>query len=284
MATTTHFVVILVLHFLVWIFIGRNQSNNNCSTSLLRPGLQSSFQAAVSGVECNSEGTGAPEGSSNNSNICGPPLTYTGSFDFTFEPTRELMSFRDGVLGKYSFPDTGTVVNPYGGSDTEEGVQCTRMVHSHASLQDDWFRHDCTALVFAQIGNESFNGLRFNQAWRLRRRLYNSQGVPEPSGFFKVPGHENGRVRLAEKMGPFLQHLPAIEEYCFKRLKERGILPPEAVPPVRGAPRPRGLGDVVVMVVNEGEMDLLANLACSLERYLLLNGLVVSISKLYASV
>lgn len=61
-------------------------------------------------------------------------------------------------------------------------------------------------------------------------------------------GHEKGRSRLIEKMGPFIQHLPLIEAHFADTLRAWGKQPGD---------------DIVLMVMNEGEMDLLLNLACS---------------------
>jgi hypothetical protein len=69
-----------------------------------------------------------------------------------------------------------------------------------------------------------------------------------PTGFFKRTGHLNGRVRLVEKMRPFLQHLPAVKKIFSDTLSQWGKMPGD---------------DIILMVVNEGELDLLLNFACS---------------------
>jgi hypothetical protein len=178
---------------------------------------------------------------------------YVVNFDIKFVSTNSVVSYRDGVLVQMEYPDTSMLINPY------ESQSCQKLVQTFASTEiDSYFEHDCSAVMFINTTN-TYNQLRFNSRWKLRRHLYS--GGLEPAGYFKVTGHGKGRNRLLEKLGPFLTNLRSIEEYVFAKLVVRGILPTDA----RLDDRRRGRGEVTVMVVNEGEMDLLANLACSLE-------------------
>jgi hypothetical protein len=68
------------------------------------------------------------------------------------------------------------------------------------------------------------------------------------SGFFSKPGNLKGRKRFAEKLKPLLASLEEVEKEMDELLLERGI---------------RRGDDVVVMVLNEGEMDLFMNFVCS---------------------
>lgn len=68
------------------------------------------------------------------------------------------------------------------------------------------------------------------------------------AGFFSKPGNFKGRHRFIDKMSPLLASLTEVESEMDQLLLERGIK--------------RG-DDVVVMVVNAGEMDLFMNFACS---------------------
>lgn len=68
------------------------------------------------------------------------------------------------------------------------------------------------------------------------------------SGFFLKPGNLKGRNRFAQKLQPLLASLAEVEKEMDELLLERNI---------------RRGDDVVVMVVNEGEMDLFMNFVCS---------------------
>jgi hypothetical protein len=72
------------------------------------------------------------------------------------------------------------------------------------------------------------------------------------SGFFIKPGNLKGRLRFAEKLKPLLSALSDVEKEMDDLLLSRHL--------------PRG-ADVVVMVVNEGEMDLFMNFVCSCQAH-----------------
>ena len=72
-----------------------------------------------------------------------------------------------------------------------------------------------------------------------------------PTGFFREPPQKQGRKRMAEKMLPFLTNFDGsegIDVMLRKELSFHGI---------------KAGDDLIVMVVNEGEIDLFMNFACS---------------------
>jgi len=82
-----------------------------------------------------------------------------------------------------------------------------------------------------------------------------------PQGFFRKVPKENGRLRTKQKLGTFVEYFAEIEkEFDAKLLKHR-IVPGD---------------DLVVMVVNEGEIDLYLNFACSCRLHnISLNNMVI---------
>jgi hypothetical protein len=118
---------------------------------------------------------------------------------------------------------------------------CHTYVNPHVSL-----KQDCFAAVLSQSATYSFNSIRFNKNWKLMRRLNTDND--EPAGFFKKVSHEKGRSRLVEKMGPFVAHLDEVEELFKSILSKWGKSPGD---------------DIILMVLNEGEVDMLLNFACS---------------------
>jgi hypothetical protein len=74
----------------------------------------------------------------------------------------------------------------------------------------------------------------------------------EFTGFFSKPGNQKGRQRFIDKLKPLLASLSEVEKEMDNLLLERNLS--------RGA-------DVVVMVVNEGEMDLYMNFVCSCQAH-----------------
>ena len=71
-------------------------------------------------------------------------------------------------------------------------------------------------------------------------------------------------------IGPFVEHMSEVESYLLTAFHRRGILTQHDIDNYHHnsdpSHSPHNYGDLVVMVVNEGEIDLLANLACSCER------------------
>ena len=69
-----------------------------------------------------------------------------------------------------------------------------------------------------------------------------------PTGFFRKVPKENGRIRTKDKLGTFLIYFNEIQEQFDAKLAKHSIKKGD---------------DLVVMVVNEGEIDLFLNFACS---------------------
>ena len=69
-----------------------------------------------------------------------------------------------------------------------------------------------------------------------------------PTGVFREVAKLKGRERLGERMEEFLVHFDAINKYLESVLAHKDISTG---------------GDLVVMVVNEGEIDLFYNWVCS---------------------
>jgi hypothetical protein len=69
-----------------------------------------------------------------------------------------------------------------------------------------------------------------------------------PTGFFRKVPKERGRIRTKEKLGTFLLHFNAMQNQLLAKLSTHDIKKGD---------------DLVVMVLNEGELDLYLNFACS---------------------
>eukprot|EP01034_Spumella_vulgaris_P027690 gene27690-34452_t len=86
---------------------------------------------------------------------------------------------------------------------------------------------------------------KYSQKFALN--LHN-EGKMRPTGFFRKVPKDRGRERLKQKLGPFLNFFEEIQAQLTAKLETNGISKGD---------------DVVVMVVNEGEIDLFLNFACS---------------------
>lgn len=86
---------------------------------------------------------------------------------------------------------------------------------------------------------------KYSERYTLNKH---NEGLRFPSGFFRKVPKENGRQRTKDKLGTFLSYFNEITEQFDAKLEKHGI---------------RKGDDLVVMVVNEGEIDLFLNFACS---------------------
>lgn len=76
--------------------------------------------------------------------------------------------------------------------------------------------------------------------------------LKRPTGFFRKPPEQTSRNHLIDKWKEFLLHYNIIRNEIHETLQLRKIHPND---------------DVVVMVVNEGEVDLFLNFACSCQQH-----------------
>ena len=105
-------------------------------------------------------------------------------------------------------------------------------------------KHTCFAVVKA-IVEESFRRLRFDMNPKLGSRMKHKWGsMKMPTGMFREVSKLKGRGRLNERLGQFLQNFHSIEKNVNNALAKVGFTAGE---------------NIIVMVVNEGEIDLFLN-------------------------
>lgn len=154
---------------------------------------------------------------------------------------QSFLAYREEALVKITPKGRTTIVNMH------DPIECTSFVHATSSR-----RHSCFALAHIRDdgSGSALNLLRFHKDKKLGGRL--KDGTMLPTGFFrKAPGPRD-RQRLKQKFGPFLKDFGSINRVLTNLLRGRGLKPGE---------------DVIVMVVNDGEVDLFLNFACSMDTY-----------------
>lgn len=105
----------------------------------------------------------------------------------------------------------------------------------------------CVGIAWAK-GQQSTPYLqRFNSDAKKTGRSLNKV-TPRTSGMFRHVAKKRGRISLSQKFSPLLQHLSSVERTWTQLLDARGIQPGD---------------DLTLMVVNDGEIDLFLNFACS---------------------
>ena len=129
--------------------------------------------------------------------------------------------------------------------------------------------NSCSAIIYdnSLLIENSPPLLRFEKENTSSSSSSSSLSSLKFQGFFSKPGNFKGRNRFIDKLNPLLRSLVEVEREMDNLLLERGI----------------GRGDdLVVMVVNAGELDLFLNFACScrLHNISLYNMLVFAASRL----
>lgn len=105
----------------------------------------------------------------------------------------------------------------------------------------------CVGIAWSSTIQQSQYLQRFNSDTKKTGRVLDVT-TPKTSGIFRNVAKKRGRMALSEKLYPLFNHLDPIEKFWSKLLAARGIFPGH---------------DIVLMVVNDGEIDLFLNFACS---------------------
>ena len=148
------------------------------------------------------------------------------------------MRYKDDSLVKVPYPEWSILMQP------RHSKKCDIVVNPHVARKRQFL---CLAVVTV-VADSTYNLLRIESNPDIDQKPHPDSAILNITGFFNNVANENGRQKLADKMNKLLPNLDSLEHYVISRLLERDLRP--------GA-------DVVVMVVNAGEMDLFANFACS---------------------
>ena len=122
--------------------------------------------------------------------------------------------------------------------------KCNIVVNPHVARKRLFL---CLAVVTV-TADSTYNLLRIESNPDLDQKPHPDSAILNITGFFNNVANDNGRRKLYDKMYKLLLNLDSLEHYVMNRLRERDL---------------HAGADVVVMVVNAGEMDLFANFACS---------------------
>eukprot|EP01038_Epipyxis_sp_PR26KG_P013922 gene13922-18671_t len=217
--------------------------------------------------------------------VCLPRIDYSkGKMSISFVDTMEFDKYRNKNLGSLQYPenilpdDTDTAILQLTETERSEKIgtsQCQSIHHHFSGIKYD---DNCFGVIHFDDSDhisKSFNAmLRFNSdidAYGVSishpdkpyldkysgrdkkgklKYVLNAHNInhPNPTGFFRKVAKDNSRIRLNQKLGLFLEYFQDIEYQLVEKLNEHKIK--------------RG-DDVIVMVVNEGEIDLFLNFACS---------------------
>jgi hypothetical protein len=180
--------------------------------------------------------------------------------------TQQFDSYRSKTLASMEWADNADTLILKMNKDEE----CNHYLHQISAAF--WERQQCFAVARVSGLAKEYNVLRFeldideaglsktseehkvarkkNVNYQLNLNVHN-HGHERPTGYFRKVPKVKGRDRVREKLTSFLKHFDGphgIIKQMREKLSTNGFKPGD---------------DIVVMVVNEGEIDLYLNLACS---------------------
>lgn len=194
----------------------------------------------------------------------------TGRQYVTFEDTMEFEKYRAERLASMTveillktYTDDHTTILHRDDSDEDQIGTCETVDHHMIGMQQE----NCLAVVYSQDTKHTHNLLRVDQdidiyglsisnpdpsqidkySVKFALNQYN-EGKLWPAGFFRKVPKERGRERTKDKLGTFLTYYHEITEQFEVKMKSHNIQKGD---------------DITVMVLNEGELDLFLNFACS---------------------
>ncbi len=250
-----------VLNFLCWFYIAQKQSSSvACSEGVFS---HLNLDAIEISVKC-------PLGTVQNPR-CNTELDHKYLLpSLETVNSREFDLYRAATLAPMGYDTDHTTLLLKMRKDDD----CSQYYHQISSQFDE--RQQCFAVVRLNDVNVAFNVQRFefdidesglsksleeHAVQRRKDKRFTVMGNvhnlnrERPTGYFrKVPG-DRGRERVQQKMTPFLRNFNGPSGIVTKvklKLEENGF----------------SLGEnIVVMVVNEGEIDLYLNFACSCHQH-----------------
>ena len=150
------------------------------------------------------------------------------------------------------YQQCSVIINPY--VSTKRKFSCLAIVISENTFQSsNLFRYDQVEVGFPLKNSEKRKIGVENMASEeviKQSTLKNHVQYVTSAGFFDHVANQNGRNLFRSKLFPMLSHFHQLKTYLSDTLRAHGLFPGSAL---------------IVMVVNAGEIDILANFLCSCE-------------------
>jgi hypothetical protein len=162
------------------------------------------------------------------------------SINIQFLNSESFESFKGNELARVKSPVPVVTI-----LSNEQTQQCESYANIATSMKLNV--KSCVGIAWAKGQQATPYLQRFNSDAKKTGRTLNKI-TPKTSGMFRQVAKKRGRIALSQKFSPLLKHLPSIEKTWTQLLDARGIQPGD---------------DLALMVVNDGEIDLFLNFACS---------------------
>jgi hypothetical protein len=232
--SATIILLITLINFVLWYYIGKSRSATTCNYhKIAKQNSLPCYSNKIQSIPAIKDGH------------CTQNLLPLKS-GFTFMLTNRFMRYKEDFLLNIRYPEWSILM-----ADEGNSRQCQRIVNPFMASRR---QYSCLAIVKASIGN-SLNLLRHEEIKIKTEKKETDDTDEEPeekksnmTGFFGNVGNENSRILLRKKFSPLLSHLPKLEKFLLKIFSRRGLHPGD---------------DLVLMVLNPGEIDIFANFICS---------------------
>jgi len=264
-----------LLNFLIWMYFGQTWSNSfreirakTCKNTLDKL-LRESLLELQEEEACESK----------LSDHCSPRVqNVKDKFGVEWVNTVEFDRYRYETMGSNYVTEI-----PFYPEDMDTVIfkpdmkrDCKIMKHQFVA----WHDYSCLAVAYVQGTKAAYNVVRFDddvnvyglkisdpdpsQIDKYSKKYplnVHNEGRMTTAGYFRKVPKDNGRERVRDKLMPFLENFDDIQNTLTDKLDENDI--------TEGS-------DLVVMVVNEGEIDLFLNFACSCRQHdISLNNVIV---------
>lgn len=179
-----------------------------------------------------------------------PPHDPSDPYRIDLVLSSKLMTYKANSLVNIRYPTWSLLVQQ---SSLPSALDCDRIVNPYASSKRQF---SCQAVIFAST-KVSYNLQRHIDKSKPGKAqvkaLDDGEEIPtNATGFFGNVANDKGRLLQSQKMDALLRHLEDLQSQVLALLAEHGLHPGD---------------DLIVMVLNDGEMELYANFVCSLQRH-----------------
>lgn len=251
-----YWMVIPAFNFFLFYHIGKSTLSNKCEDAMDKL-LVESMQELQKEEECVVQQVQQCTPSVKSAASGEPNLEFHETFEFEKWRSERLAPMDMDIMLNTYIKDSSTVV-------VKLGAQGCKSIDEQLVENNP---EGCFAVAYIGNTNKTYNIARvdsnidhygvsisrpdpsqidkYSERYGLNKH---NEGLLFPTGFFRKVPKENGRIRTKDKLGTFLKFFDEIHEQFEAKLTKHSIKTGD---------------DLVVMVVNEGEIDLFLNFACS---------------------
>jgi len=167
---------------------------------------------------------------------------------FTVLENDNFHKYKGGHLILHKFEKKSLLIHNRKNTDTD----CQTIVNPTSVAKQA--RAACLALVRVKGLPRPNLMLRSDQLVKQHKSVLKDTNHIITTGIYRQSSHSDGRKRLVQKLHPFLANLDSISSSLLQQLVNRGFVPNTDM-------------DVVVMVLNDGVMDVFLNYICSCRQH-----------------